>query len=507
MGAAGPVTAPPPEQTPLRMRDAGLRLNDFYEVYEQPGPRAATREAARCMNCGAAFCTPRGGYRANDGTAAGCPTHNTIPGWNRLVHTGRWRDAYERLALTNNFPEFTARVCPAPCQDACIVGINDRPVSIKAIERTIIDRAFEEGWVRPRTPASRTGACIAVVGSGPAGLAAADELNAAGHTVTVYERSDHPGGLLTDGIPSMKLDPDVVRRRIGLLLAAGVRFEVGRDVGGIVDPQSLCAGHDAVILATGALAARDLDLPGRGLAGVTQALPYLKAAARERAPTRTRIGPQQRSGTGMIRGTVSGVLPGGIDAAGKHVVIIGGGDTGADCIATALRQRAASVTNITRREKPPEHRDAAHPWPGPRGAYTLDYAHAEGVARHGRDPRAFAVRPLAFHAVPGTRRVGAVEVARVHTDRDTPDRGGAATEQIRADLVILSIGFTGHDSPRLFAPFSLTADDLRQINPRPGLYVAGDLRRGPSLVVHAIAEGRAVAARVQRGLRAGPVAG
>ncbi|MEM8737294.1 MAG: glutamate synthase subunit beta [Planctomycetota bacterium] len=472
-------TQSPPAADPLAMRAPSLRVNDFYEVYEKPDPARVVGEAGRCMNCGAAFCMPEGGYLANNGMAAGCPISNDIPVWNRLIETGRWRDAYEALARTNNFPEFTARVCPAPCQDACIVGINERPVGIKSVERAIIDRAFDAGWVRTRRPASTTGKRVAVVGSGPAGLAAADQLRAAGHAVTVYERSDTPGGLLAYGIPNMKLDKAVVARRIALMEAAGVRFKTGADVGGTIDPRGLRTENDALILATGSLAGRDLDLPGRDLAGVTLAMPYLEAAARHQA------------GRAM--------LPDNLDAAGKHVVVLGGGDTGADCIGTALRQEARSVVNLTRREIPPDARDGLHPWPGATGVYTLDYAHAEGAARHGDDPRGFGWRPTAFRPASdagGSARVGAVEAVSAVVRQIE----GSAAERPRrfpADLVILAIGFTRHDTPATFSALELTESQLTQREPEPGIFVAGDLRRGPSLVVHAIAEGRQIAQAVE----------
>ena len=432
------------------------------------------------MNCGAAFCMPAGGYTANNRQPAGCPTHNNIPQWNRLVETGRWRQAYDNLAATNNFPEFTARVCPAPCQDSCIVGINDRPVAIKSIERAIIDRAFENHWVQPRTPNQRTGRRIAIVGSGPAGLAAADDLNAAGHRVTLYERADTPGGLLTYGIPSMKLDKAVVQRRIHLLEKSGITFQTRCDVGRDLDPLQLLAQNDALILAPGALAPRDLDLPGRHYDGITPALPYLQAAARHRTQRQP--------------------LPKTLDAQHKYVVIIGGGDTGADCIATALRQNAASVTNITRREKPPTNRDPQHPWPGPPATYTLDYAHAEGLARHGQDPRHFSLQPMAFHAQPGTTRVRHIEVADIPRRKNKTGHP-PPTRRLPADLVILAAGFTGHDTPALFTPFNLSPDNLRHANPAPGLHLCGDAHLGPSIVVRAIAQGRETAARIQQQLQ------
>ncbi|MEM7576311.1 MAG: glutamate synthase subunit beta [Planctomycetota bacterium] len=465
------TTAAQPDASAMPMRDPTLRLNDFYEVYERPDPRQVRGEASRCMNCGAAFCVPEGGYLGNDGAAAGCPISNKIPEWNRLVELGRWRDAYDRLALTNNFPEFTARVCPAPCQDSCIVGIHDRPVGIKFVERAIIDRAFDEGWVEPRTPTSRTGRRIAIVGSGPAGLAAADQLNALGHVVTVYERSDTPGGLLTYGIPSMKLDKAVVARRIALMEAAGVRFEVGCDVGRDLNAAQLAANHHATLLAVGALAGRDLYLPGRESAGITLAMPYLEASTRAQ---RQNADPPQH-----------------LHALGKRVVVIGGGDTGTDCIGTALRQSALSVVNVTRRQIPGLQRSDKTPWPGPSDTYALDYAHAEGQRRDGQDPRRFGVQPLAFLR----RSNGHVAGLRVRT---THKDGRQTTQDLAADMVILSIGFTGSDAGPLLDAFGFRGTHPQ---PTPGVFVAGDAWRGPSLVVHAIAEGREIADTMNRYLQ------
>lgn len=456
---------------PLQMRDAELRLNDFYEVYQAPDPQAVQSEAKRCMNCGAAFCMPEGGYRSNAGGAAGCPISNRIPEWNRLVELGRWREAYDCLATTNNFPEFTSRVCPAPCQDACIVGINARPVGIKGVERAIIDRAFEQGWVRPRHPSQRTGFHVAIIGSGPAGLAAADELNALGHQVTVYERDDTPGGLLTYGIPNMKLDKQTVQRRITLMKQAGIHFVTSVEVGVDLSAESLREYNDAILLAVGSPRPRDLNLPGRDLQGITQAMPYLNAATRS-----------------LARDDVDGQY---WHAKDRHVVVIGGGDTGADCIATALRQGAASVVNITRRDVAPENRDEDHPWPGPTGTYQLDYAHHEAKSRQGEDPRAFGVTPAAFIALPGSRQVCAMEVERRHD-------GATSTERLLADLVILAIGFVGHDTDPLFESFGIDQACLASTGETTsawpaGVYSAGDLVTGPSLVVHAIAQGQQAA--------------
>ncbi|MEM7624189.1 MAG: glutamate synthase subunit beta [Planctomycetota bacterium] len=451
-------------------RDAALRLNDFYEVYTEADPTAARAEGGRCLNCGAAFCMPDSGY------GQGCPIHNKIPEWNELVRLGRWRDAYDRLSATNPFPEFTSRICPAPCQDACILGINEDPVQIKGVERAIIDHAFGAGWVEPPTVGEPTGRSVAVVGSGPAGLAAADALIREGHAVTVYERSDRPGGLLTYGVPNMKLDKQTVQRRIDLLEAGGVRFVCNTTVGVDMTAEQLRDQNDAVLLAIGAQRARPLDLPGRELTGVHRAMDYLEVS------TRTHLGE----------------LPAeGLDVAGTDVIVIGGGDTGADCVGTALRQGCRSLLNITRREQPDDVRDTAHPWPGPPDTYSLDYAHAEGVERFGRDPREFQVQPMAFVADPESpNRLAGVRVRRLDTGRE---------ETLPAQLVFLSIGFVGHDSPPLVEALGLEESwgrlqDDRHRTAQPGVYVAGDCRRGASLVVWAIREGLDAAAAIHHDL-------
>lgn len=435
-----------------------------------PSEAEARQEGDRCMSCGAAFCMPEGGYASNDGGVAGCPISNRIPEWNELVSMGRWREAYDNLAETNNFPEFTSRLCPAPCQDACIHGLNERPVAIKSIERAIIDRAFDEGWVMPESPPKRLGTTVAIVGSGPAGLAAADQLNKAGHRVTVFERSDRIGGLLTYGVPNMKLDKGVVARRVSLLEGAGVEFQTGVTIGRDLEADALVSGHDAVLVAAGAVRGRTLNLPGAELDGIHLAMPYLETATRH-----------------WLDGTALQ-----IDARGLDVVVIGGGDTGADCIATALRQGCRSVANITRRDQPPDERDADHPWPGPPDTHRLDYAHREGEAVFGRDPRRFGVRPLAFVPDASGQAVAGVRIE---------DASGEWT--LPAQRVILSIGFVGVDGGDWLSELGLEARPGRSAGTQPAVsslhphvFACGDCRRGPSLVVHAIAEGRAAAARI-----------
>lgn len=483
------------EREPMPSRAPLVRLNDFYEVYERANDRTLREQGARCMDCGVPFCQ----------CETGCPIDNLIPEWNDLIYQQRWKDAYHRLARTNNFPEFTGRICPAPCESACVLGINDPPVTIKSIECAIIDKAFEEGWVVPRPPKERTGKRVAIVGSGPAGLAAADQLNKAGHHVTVFERDDRIGGLLMYGVPNMKLDKRTVQRRVDLLAAEGVAFRTNCNItdgkpgtdarshhgmagdAETIDAQSLRDDYDAVLLACGALRGRDLDqLPGRELDGVHMAMTYLHKSTKSLLDSNFDDGDY-------------------LDAKGKHVVVIGGGDTGTDCIATALRQGCASITNITRREREPDERDDHHPWPGPTGTYFIDYGHAEGIAKFDRDPRRYAILPKAFLG-DAEGKLTHIRVATLDWSTD-PETGRAVSNErpgseqdLPADYVFLSIGFTGHDTPSLFDRLGVethrgtatTAEGQYATNV-PGVFAAGDVRRGASLVVWAIAEGRGAA--------------
>lgn len=455
------------------------RVSDWREIHPLEADEAALRaQGSRCMDCGVPFCQ----------SGTGCPIHNRIPEWNELVRRGRWREAWERLALTNNFPEWTGRICPAPCEDACVLGITDPPVTIKRIERAIADRAFQEGWVTPRPPSRRSGRRVAIVGSGPAGLAAADQLNRAGHRVTVFERDDRPGGLLMYGVPAMKLEKESVERRVALLEAEGVTFRTGVNVGVDLDVQALRAEHDALLLACGALAPRELDLPGRELEGIHRALDYLSDTTRRLLEGWGEAGP--------------------MDARDRDVVVIGGGDTGADCIATALRQGCRSLLNITRRDPEPDERDDDHPWPGPPGTRVVDYAHAEGDAVLGRDPREYGLLPLAF-LDDGRGRVRATQVERLAWDRPPGGpprmRRTGMVEEIPADLVFLAIGYRGHDAVEATAGLGVethaglvpaTWGDFR--TGVDGVFVAGDMRRGASLIVWAIAEGRGAAREIDR---------
>jgi glutamate synthase (NADPH/NADH) small chain len=457
-------------------RDAAERIGDFREIFTAPEEKHLRNQGARCMDCGVPFCQSENG----------CPIDNLIPEWNDLVYQGRWRDALDRLHKTNNFPEFTGRTCPAPCEGACVLGITDPAVTIKNIENAIIDRGFANGWVEPHVPAERSGKRVAIVGSGPAGLAAADQLNKAGHNVIVYERADRIGGLLMYGIPNMKLDKDVVSRRVDLLRASGIEFVVNADVGRNVDAAKLKTEHDAVLLATGATNARDLKVPGRELPGVHFAMEFLTANTRSLLDSKLTDGRY-------------------VSAKDKHVVVIGGGDTGADCIGTSLRHGCKSLINLELLDEPPEKRAPDNPWPLWPKIRRTDYAHEESIARFGADPRSYAVVSNEFVSRDG--RVGSVRIARV----EWQPTGGApkmvevpgSTQTLPADLVLLAMGFLGPEAyvaealgVELDARSNYRAAHGRFATSQRGVFAAGDCRRGQSLVVWAINEGRGAARAV-----------
>jgi glutamate synthase (NADPH) small chain len=460
-------------------RDAGERLGDFREIFGEASEEHLKNQGARCMDCGVPFC------QSNDG----CPIDNLIPEWNDLVYQGRWRDALDRLHKTNNFPEFTGRTCPAPCEGACVLGITSPPVTIKNIENAIIDRGFAEGWVKPHVPETRTGKRVAVVGSGPAGLAAADQLNKAGHNVTVYERADRIGGLLMYGIPNMKLDKQVVNRRVDLLRSAGIEFVTNADVGRNVDVAKLRSEHDALLLATGATQPRDLPLPGRNLDGVHFAMEYLSANTKSFLDSNLEDGKY-------------------ISAKDKRVIVIGGGDTGADCIGTALRHGCKSLLNLELLDQPPETRAADNPWPLWPKIRRTDYAHEESIARFGADPRNFAVVSKEFG---GEGRVASVQIARIEWQRNSGapkmiELDGTG-ETLEADLVLLAMGFLGPEAYlakalgiELDGRSNYKAQHGRFATSVPGVFAAGDCRRGQSLVVWAINEGRGAARAVDEHL-------
>ncbi|MEU9825971.1 glutamate synthase subunit beta [Micromonospora chersina] len=461
-------------------RPVPVRIMDWREVYPPAGEELIREQATRCMDCGIPFCHD------------GCPLGNRIPDWNDLVRTGGWDAAVESLHATNNFPEFTGRLCPAPCEAACVLGLGgQRPVTIKQVEVEIADAAVARGGLRPQPAPAPTGRSVAVVGSGPAGLAAAQQLARAGHAVTVYERDDALGGLLRYGIPDFKLEKRHVDRRLAQLAAEGVRFRTGVNVGVDVTAEQVRTEHDAVLLACGALQGRDTpETPGRALRGVHQAMTHLVAANRVVAA----------AGAGR---PALATLPDGtpIDAAGKHVVIIGGGDTAADCLGVAHRQGAAGVHQLDLYPEPPADRDAARdPWPTWPWVLRSYPAHEEG------GERVFAVAVQKF-VDDGTGQVRAVRIAEVTVEKVDGRRIVTALpgseREIPADLVLLAIGFEGTEEQPLLAQFGVTRNGRGAVDARPdwqtdadGVFVAGDMHRGASLIVWAIAEGRAAAAAI-----------
>ena len=447
-------------------RPVDVRISDWREVYEAMQPGAVEAQAGRCMDCGIPFCHN------------GCPLGNLIPEWNELGWRGDWQAAIERLHATNNFPEFTGRLCPAPCETACVLGINADPVTIKQVEVSIIDKAWDEGWVTPQPPSRLTGRTVAVVGSGPAGLAAAQQLTRAGHTVAVLERSDRIGGLLRYGIPEFKMEKSHLDRRIAQMEAEGTRFRPGVSVGVDIIGHDLRKKYDAVVLAVGATQWRDLDVPGRQLAGIHQAMEFLPHANR------------------VQEGDLD-VSP--INAAGKHVVILGGGDTGADCLGTSHRQGAASVTQLEIMPKPPALRPDAQPWPTYPMVYRTSSAHEEG------GERMFAVSTRRFLGTPEgrVRALELVEVALVDGRfEEVPD----SAHELAADLVLMAMGFTGPEQGDLLEQLGVQLDrgliarDSSYATGVEGVFVAGDAGRGQSLIVWAIAEGRACASAVDHWL-------
>ena len=451
-----------------------VRVNDYGEIYTEPEEEQLRTQGARCMDCGVPFCQ----------SATGCPIDNLIPEWNDLVYQGRWRDAVDRLHKTNNFPEFTGRVCPAPCEGACVLGITNPPVTIKNIENAIIDRAFDEGWVTANPPQWRTGKSVAIIGSGPAGLAAADQLNKAGHAVTVYERADRIGGLLTYGIPNMKLDKGVVQRRLDLMLAEGVKFVTGADVGQNVDPRQLMAENHALLLSTGATNPRDLPIPGRKLNGVHFAMEFLTA----------------NTASLLDSNHADGKF---ISAKGKRVVVIGGGDTGCDCIGTSLRHGCTQLVNFELLDKPPQDRASDNPWPQWPKTFRVDYGHEEAEEKFGSDPREYCILSKEF-IDDGKGSVTGIKTVRVQwikkDGRMTMEEVVGSEEVIGADLVLLAMGFLGpeHAVSKLLGieldPRSnYKAEHGKFTTNVPGVFAAGDCRRGQSLVVWAINEGRGAA--------------
>jgi glutamate synthase (NADPH/NADH) small chain len=476
------------EREPAHVRPPLERVKDWAETHPAYAEKTLRDQGARCMDCGIPYCTA--GELVN-GLALGCPINNLIPEWNDLVYRGQWREAIIRLHKTNNFPEFTGRVCPAPCEGSCTVGINQPAVTIKTIEAEIIDRAFREGWVVAEPPLARTGFRVAVVGSGPAGLAAAAQLNRAGHLVTVYERDDRIGGLLMYGIPNMKLDKGVVDRRVKLLTEEGIEFVAGVAVGRDIAAEKVESDFDAVVLATGSTVPRDLRVEGRGLAGVHFAMDFL---------------------VGNTRSLLGGE-PTPISAAGKNVVVIGGGDTGTDCVGTAVRQGAKSVTQLEILPRPPETRAADNPWPQWPKVYKMDYGQEEAAALWGADPRSYLVNTRRLIGDDSGRVIAleTVEIEWVHGSSGRPEMAERdGTEKvIDADLVLLAMGFIG-PAPELPMAFGCKLDhrgniihDDDMMTTTPGVFAAGDCSRGQSLVVWAIHEGRLAARGVDKFLMFG----
>src|ERR1043165_309459 len=459
------------------LRPPAERVHDWNEFHTHLTESTLREQSGRCMDCGIPFCHT--GELLN-GAASGCPLNNLIPDWNNLVHRGHWKVALELLHKTNNFPEFTGRVCPAPCEGSCVRAITDDAVAIKTIECAIVDRGFDEGWIVPRLPQQRTGRNVAVIGSGPAGLACAAELNSAGHTVTVFEKADRIGGLLMYGIPNMKLDKAIVQRRVDLLSAEGIHFITNTDAGRDYPADRLLNEFDVVVLCGGASRPRDLAVENRNLPGIHFAMDFLRANTKR---------------------VLDGATPDFISAKDKDVVVIGGGDTGTDCVATALRHGCRSLVQFEILPQAPSARAVDNPWPQWPKVHRVDYGHEEAIAVGGRDPRSYSVMTRRFV---GDDEVEAVETVEI--DFSFSEVPGAKRIW-RAQLVLLAMGFLGPEKEGLISQLGLTlnakglvAIDANKMTNIPGVFAAGDIERGQSLVVWAIADGRKAAACVHRHL-------
>mgnify|MGYP003641189635 FL=1 len=468
-------------------RKANDRLIDWLEVYEEIPLKDVEKQASRCMDCGVPFCQSAKSEFAP--AVAGCPVNNVIPEWNDLVYRGRWKDAVELLHKTNNFPEFTGRVCPAPCEGACVLGINEDPVTIKLHEKEIIDKAFKEGWVVAEPPSARTGKNVAVIGSGPAGLAAAAQLNKAGHMVTVYERADRIGGLLMYGIPNMKLQKELVQRRVDLLADEGIVFVTNTEVGKDISVEQLEKDFDAVVLCIGATVPRDLPVEGRELNGIHFAMDFLKAN------TKSLLDSEHKDGKF-------------INAAGKNVVVIGGGDTGTDCIGTSLRHQCASAIQLEIMPRPPEKREeATNPWPQWPKRLLVDYGQKEAIAIQGQDPRQYLVmtKKIEGDEQGNVKAVHTVDITWEKNDKGQmfPQEVAGSEKVLPADIVLIAMGFMGPEGG-LVEQFGLEQDNRSNIaadydkfaTSKQGVFAAGDGRRGQSLIVWAIDEGRRCAREV-----------
>ena len=473
------------------------RIADWQEFHLPFAEEKLRTQGARCMDCGIPFCHTG---KLLSGMASGCPINNLIPEWNDLVYRGLWREALERLLKTNNFPEFTGRVCPAPCEGSCTLGINEPPVTIKSIEVAIIERGFAEGWVQPDPPTKRTGKKVAIVGSGPAGLACAAQLNRAGHWVTVFERADRVGGLLTYGIPNMKLEKDVVERRVNLMIAEGIKFVTNTEVGVDYPADKLLAEFDAVVLAGGATKPRDLPIEGRDLKGIYFAVDFLHAnTQRVLDGDHSTVSPWQSRGSGG----------GFVSAQGKDVIVIGGGDTGTDCVATSLRHGCQSLNQFEILDRPPDTRQPDNPWPEWPRIFRVDYGQEEATAVFGRDPRHFAITTKKFVGDENghVKELHTVQIEWVANNGSRPaPKEIPGTEKVwPAQLVLLSMGFLGPEDT-LLAQLGVERDTRSNVKAEhgqfatslPGVFAAGDMRRGQSLIVWAINEGRGAAREVDR---------
>jgi len=469
-------------------RDPVERIKDWEETHERFVEDNLREQGARCMDCGTPYCHT--GITLSN-MASGCPINNLIPEFNDLVYRGRWKDAYHRLMKTNNFPEFTGRVCPAPCEGSCVLGVIEPPVTIKNIEQSIIDKAWDEGWVVATPPKERTGMKVAVVGSGPAGLSAADQLNQAGHLVTVYERADRIGGLLMYGIPNMKLQKEVVTRRVKLMEDEGISFETGVEIGKDISAKQLLDEFDSVILCCGATKPRDLPIEGRELGNIRFAMEFL--------------GPNTANLWDVREGKKKEFEE---LAKGKDVVIIGGGDTGTDCVGTSIRHGCKSVTQLEIMPKPPMERAPNNPWPEWPKVYKMDYGQEEAAALQGEDPRQYLVSSSKFEGDEN----GNVKAVHVHdiewvneNGRFMPKKVEGTDRVIEAELILLAMGFLGPENT-IIEELGLDQDARSNVKAEYGkfdtnidkVFAAGDMRRGQSLIVWAINEGRAVARECDR---------
>lgn len=464
------------------------RIKDWNEFHKSFSEEKLQKQGARCMDCGVPFCH-EGKMIAR--ATSGCPINNLIPDWNDMVYRGLWKEALHLLLQTNNFPEFTGRVCPAPCEGSCVLGINEDPVTIKNIEYSIIERGFQEGWIVPQPPEKRTGKKVAVVGSGPAGLSCADQLNKVGHSVTVFERADRVGGLLMYGIPNMKLEKEkVVQRRVDLLEAEGITFMTGTEVGTDYPTEKLMAEFDAVVLCGGATHPRDLEIEGRALEGIHFAMDFLSANTKSLLDSQ--LADEQY-----------------LNARGKHVVVIGGGDTGTDCVATSLRHGCRGINQLEIMPKPPLERADNNPWPEWPRVYFLDYGQEEAKEKFGEDPRDYCVMTKKFvgNAKGQVKALRTVKIKWVKdaNGRQVPQEIPGSEQDIKADLVLLAMGFLGPEKS-LLQQLNIEQDVRSNVQAPygkfttnvPGVFAAGDMRRGQSLVVWAINEGRGAARECDR---------